>query len=385
MEPHVILIGAGGILLASLVADVFGRRLGLPRVSLLVLIGVIAGPHGLAFIPSAMRAATDLVAAFALTMVAFLLGSELSGRMLRRHGREILILSIAVVLVTVAVVCLGLLALGASVPLALLLGAIAAATDPAATREVTVETDGKADLKEVLLGIVAIDDAWGLLVFGVAAALAAAMMGNAANTVFGGALTDIGEAIVIGVLVGIPAAYLSGRIRPGKPSQSEAIGAVLVCGGMAHWLGVSYLLAAMVAGALVANLAKHHEQTFREIEHFEWPFLAVFFVLAGASLELSSALASGALGAGYIVLRFAGRVAGGWLGGALAGVPRAQAAWIGTGLMPQAGVAVGMALVAARDFPALGETILAIAIGGTVVFELIGPVLTRLAIHRGAG
>jgi NhaP-type Na+/H+ or K+/H+ antiporter len=143
MGPHVIMLGAGGTLLAGLLADTIGRRLGLPRVTLLVLIGVAAGPDGRALIPSAMRAATDLAAALALTMVAFLLGSELSRKTLRRHGREILILSVSVVMVTALVVSLGLLALGASWPLALLLRAIAVATAPAATRDVVVETQGQ--------------------------------------------------------------------------------------------------------------------------------------------------------------------------------------------------------------------------------------------------
>jgi Kef-type K+ transport system membrane component KefB len=176
--------------------------------------------------------------------------------------------------------------------------------------------------------------------------------------------------------------YLSGRLRTGEPTQLEAVGAVLVCGGLAIWVGASYLLAATVAGTLVANLSKNAEQTFSEIEHFEWPFLTVFFVLAGAMLNLPMALAAGVLGLAYLGFRLLGRLVGGVTGALMSRESADRGMWMGLGLLPQAGVAVGMALLAAAEFPDYGETILAITIGGTVIFEICGPVLTRIAQRR---
>jgi len=283
---------------------------------------------------------------------------------------------------TAIAVGLGLWLLRVSLPLVLLLAATATATAPAATRDVVVEAKAKGSFTVVLLGVVAIDDAWGLMVFGFALALAGPLLGGGPTTVVSDLSWELGGAVFVGSIIGLPAAYLSGRIRPGQPSQIEALGIVSLCGGMALWLGVSYLLAAMVAGILTANLAKHHVHSFREIEQFEWPFLVFFFVLAGATLDLRAVVASGTIGTAYIALRILGRLMGGMVGGQVAGLPGIQKRWIGLTLMPQAGIALGMALVAAREFPDLAASLVAIAVGGTMFFEIIGPIVTRIALRR---
>lgn len=164
--------------------------------------------------------------------------------------------------------------------------------------------------------------------------------------------------------------------------QSEALGVVMLCAGFSVWLGVSFLLAGMVTGAIVTNFAKHHMRPFHEIEHIEWPFMVLFFVLSGASFQLDSVHQIGLLGLAYIVLRTVSRVLAGWLGATWAGAPDQYRRWIGLALMPQAGVALGMALVASSHFPDLKETLMAITIGTTVVFELFGPALTQLALRK---
>jgi Kef-type K+ transport system membrane component KefB len=138
----------------------------------------------------------------------------------------------------------------------------------------------------------------------------------------------------------------------------------------------------MVAGATIANLAVHHNRPFHEIEHIEWPFLILFFVLAGASLHLDSLRDIGIVGIAYIVLRTLARLIGGWLGATLANAPQAHRKWIGLALVPQAGVALGMALIAGQQLPQLKETLLTTVIGTTVVFEIVGPILTQIALGR---
>jgi Kef-type K+ transport system membrane component KefB len=148
------------------------------------------------------------------------------------------------------------------------------------------------------------------------------------------------------------------------------------------WLRVSYVLAAVVMGAVVANVASHHERPFREIEGIEWPFLVIFFLLAGASLELSALTAVGWIGAAYILLRTLGKVVGAGLGVTAVGGSSGHARWLGVALLPQAGVALGLALLADQQLPESGGDVLAIVVGATVVFELIGPLGTRLALER---
>jgi Kef-type K+ transport system membrane component KefB len=163
--------------------------------------------------------------------------------------------------------------------------------------------------------------------------------------------------------------------------QPEALGLVFLTAGLCSWLSVSYLLAGLVSGTVIANVATHHDRAY-EIEHVQWPFLLLFFLMAGAVLDLGQLWAVGGLGLAYVGLRIAARVAGGWVGGILAGATPLERRWIGPALLPQAGVAVGMALVAAEQFPDWGPQIMSLTVGTTVVFELIGPPVTRLAVAR---
>ncbi|MBK9129861.1 MAG: cation:proton antiporter, partial [Phycisphaerales bacterium] len=163
-----------------------------------------------------------------------------------------------------------------------------------------------------------------------------------------------------------------------------AAGSVFVCCGVSMLLHVTYLLAAMVMGMVVVNLARHHRRPFHAIEGIERPAMVLFFVLAGASLQFAALARIGWIGAAYVVFRIVGRLVGGYAGARLSGAPPALQRWMGLALMPQAGVALGMALVASERFPDLRPTILPVTIAATVLFELSGPLLTRLAlVHAG--
>lgn len=382
MEPHFTLLALGSLLLAGLAADEIGRRTRLPRVTLLIVFGVIVGSSGLNLLPASLSSWYEFLASIALTMVAFLLGGAISRAQLQENGKEIFIVSLSVVLLTAVVVFIGLLIIGAPVPLALLLAGIATATAPAATQDAVRQLRAKGPFTNTVLGIVAIDDAWGLIVFSVILALASAIAGNGNTGALFHGIWELAGAALVGVAIGLPAAFLTGRIQSGEPMQSEALGLVLLCAGFSIWLGVSFLLAGMIAGVLVANFAKHHRRPFHEIEHIEWPFMVLFFVLSGASFQIDSVHQIGLLGLAYIVLRTVSRVIAGWLGATWAGAPDQHRRWIGLALIPQAGVALGMALVASSHFPGLKETLLAITIGTTVVFELVGPALTQLALRK---
>lgn len=382
MELYLVLIAVGGLLLSGLVADAVGRRTRLPRVTLLILFGIVAGPSVLDLLPKGLQDWYEFLASIALTMVAFLLGGTLSFNTFRRHGKEILLVSVTAVVVTAVLVALGLILAGAPPTLALLLAGIATATAPAVTQDVVRQVKAKGPFTEKLLGIVAVDDAWGLIVFSLLLVIAGAITGNGASSIVVHALWDLAGSIAVGMAVGLPAAFLTGRLRPGEPMQTEALGLVFICAGLAIWLEVSFLLAGMVAGATVVNLAKHHTRPFHEIENVEWPFMVMFFVLAGASLHFESLRHIGAVGIAYLLLRITGRILGGWLGGAAAGSTRLHRRWMGLALIPQAGVALGMALVASSHFHEFRDVLLTVTIGTTVVFELVGPLLTQLAIQK---
>lgn len=378
-----LLITFGLILGIGLAADFLGRRTRLPRVTLLLLFGVVIGPGGLDLIPGLFVAQFDLIASITLVMVGFLLGEKLTLRRLRTHGQEILAISLASALGTAMVVTLGLWLAGAPLPMALLLGGIASATDPAATVDVVEQEHARSPFSRLLLSVVAIDDAWGLIIFSLCAAAATGLASAAMDAeLLTHAATEILGAIGLGLAIGVPGAALSGRIRAGEPILTEALALVFLCGGLALYLEVSFLIAAMVMGATVANLARHHDRPFHAISAVDWPVMILFFVLAGASLETDAILTAGTIGAAYVVLRIIGKIASGWLGGRLGHTRKIHGRWIGVALLPQAGVAMGMALVASSQLPEYRQEILSIAIGSTVLFELAGPFATRLALAK---
>jgi Kef-type K+ transport system membrane component KefB len=379
-----MLISLGCIFLAGLVFDAVGRRTRLPRVTLLLVFGFAIGPSGLDALPEITGQWFPAVADIALLMIGFLLGGRLTRSELREHGREVIVFSVVVVGVTFAIVAAGLLAIGVTPVVALLLAAIATATAPAAVMDVVHEARAESRFARTLLAIVAVDDVWGLILFSVALAVGLTLQGDGASAVVVHAAWDLGGALLLGVGLGIPMAYLTGRVEPGEPSLYEALGLVFLCGGLARWLEVSFLLAAVALGTTVANLARHHNRPFHAVEGIEWPFMVLFFVLAGAALDVSALASVGPWFIAYLILRIAGRLAGGWLGGCLPPGDAQLRRWLGVAMLPQAGVALGMALVASQRFPSVGEAILLVVVAGTVFFEVIGPIATRFALERTA-
>jgi len=382
MDLPLVLITLGALFLLGLVADEVGRRTRLPRVTLLLAIGVAAGSSGFDLLPEETQRWYDLLAITALTMVAFLLGGSLRRDALVRNGRTILAVSVMVVLATIAIVGAGLWMLGFGLTLSLILAAIGTATDPAATADVIRQAGAKAEFAAKLKGIVAIDDAWGLLAFSLVLVVVGTLNGDVGLSPLRSAGWEIGGALALGLGIGLPTAFASGRLRRGEPMQTEALGVVFLTAGVSIWLEVSFLIAGMTVGATVVNLARHHNRAFHEIEQIEWPFMVLFFIIAGASLQTDRLAEVGWIGAAYILLRILARLAGGWMGGWIGGAPKVERRWFGVALLPQAGVALGMALVAADRFPEMGQTILTLTIGTTVVFELLGPLVTLLALRR---
>ncbi len=369
----IALVTLGAIFLAGLAAEIVAGRTRLPRVTLLLLIGVCVGPLGFGLFPEASAGWFPFIADLALVMVAFLLGGELTLALFREHGRAVLVISLVVVVLTAAIVAAGLLMLGWPIPVALLLAAIATSTDPAAVSDVVREANARGPLTKTLLGVVAMSFALAVVVgFG---------SPEAARVVALDGFIELAGAVLVGGVLGVPLALLSGRVRSGEPTQAEALGGVLLCGGVALMFEVSFLLAAMTMGVVVANVGRHHRRPFRAIEGIEWSFLVLFFVLSGASLQMAELGTAAELTLGYVLLRLLGRVVGGWLGSLLSGrSPSART--LGVALLPQAGIAIGMALVVSQRVPEVGGVILIATVAGTIVFEILGPIFTRLVVVR---
>ena len=287
MDAHSkFLLTLGAILLLGLVTDFLGRHTPLPRVTLMLIFGVIIGKDVFNLIPTLFIDHFELIADMTLVMIGFLLGGKINIDTLKRTKQQILWISISAAVATTVIVCIGLMLIGTPFEIALLLGCIATATAPAATIDVVTELEYEGPFTNLLLSIVALDDAWGLIIFSIGLAVVAAISGvHDATSFILGVGIEIGGAIVLGLLIGLPGVYLTGRIRSEQPMLIEALGLVFVCGGLAIWLGISFLIASMVMGATIANLARHHEYPFHAIEGIEWPFLVIFFTVAGECIK----------------------------------------------------------------------------------------------------
>ncbi|TVP59250.1 MAG: sodium:proton exchanger, partial [Halomonadaceae bacterium] len=278
----------GIILLLSLAAYWAGERLHVPRGTLLVLVGILFGPQVLD-LPLANGAEHfSLITLMALAMVGFLLGERLYWKALRRGTSALVIGSVATLVTTLVVSVTVWLATG-DLAAALILGAIAPATAPVATLDVLHEAGAQGRLTRVLTQIVAIDDVWTAVLFTLLLVAAEISLGASVQlSEIAAGLLELGGAVLLGVLLGLPMAWLTGRLSQGEPSILEAAGFVFLAAGLASWLGLSYLLTCIVMGAVVANVAKHHVRPFRSIKGIADPFMFVFFFLAGFQLELSA-------------------------------------------------------------------------------------------------
>ncbi len=379
---HMMFLTLGAMFVIGLGAHLIGQRTPVPRVTLLLISGLVAGQMG--WIPERITESYEFLSITALTLVAFLLGGALKASTLKTTGKRVFTISLCIVFVTLAVVSAGLIALGTDPALAVVLAGIASATAPAATTDVIRQSGIRNDFTRTVEAVVAVDDAWGLMAFSLCLSFATMGVAGGAESAGIPVIREIGGAVVLGMVIGLPGALLTGRIGDGEPLEVEALALVFLTAGLALWAEVSFLIAGMVAGAIIVNMASHHDRAFHEIEHIQWPFMVLFFLLAGALLDIDALGAIGVIGVAYMVLRIAARILGGWMGARLGGAPAAERRYYGVALLPQAGVAVGMALIAAPALPAYGDQIIALTIGTTIAFELFGPVLTLWSVRKTA-
>jgi Kef-type K+ transport system membrane component KefB len=379
-----ILLVLGSLFLLGLVADLVGRFTFLPRVTLLLIGGVAIGQAGLSLLPAHfVDTWFPPLTSIALALIGFLLGQQLSLASLRKRGKVVVGISMMKAVGAALVVGLALLVLGVDPIIALLLAGISTATDPAATYDIVHEIDAKGEFAETLLSIVALDDVWGLLIFILMLAGADVLIGTnpVAASVFAGFL-NIAGSIALGVALGVPMAYLTGRIRQGEPTLIEALGFVLLGAGIAEWLSMTPILTAMVMGSTVASLAKHHDRPFHAIEGIEWPFMILFFVLAGASLRIDALSLVSGIAITYLIARGIGTYFGARFGGYITEANPTIRRWIGLALFPQAGVAIGMALLASQRFPETASVLLPVTLASTVILETFAPVISRGALRK---
>ncbi|MFH1848086.1 MAG: cation:proton antiporter [Candidatus Omnitrophota bacterium] len=381
-----IILSVGVIFLMGLVAAKFAGKIRVPSVTGYLLLGILIGPAALDVVSEGLLSVSGGISNVVLGLIAFGMGQNFSIASFRRIGKSVIWISVMAACVPWILITCGLwLLLGQPFYLALLFGAIGAATAPAATIMVVREHKSRGTFTDTLLGVVAVDDAWCLIVFAVSLAIAQALHAHTPHHLF---LTQVALESVFAicgafVLGGIMAFLLSFASRYVHTSMELLIcmlGFLLLTTGLAIYLNISALLANMFLGAVLANTNKTNLGYFDIIKNIDSPLYLIFFVVAGANLEVASLARIGMLGGGYIVLRFLGKIIGAYIGGVISKAGRRVTKFLGLGLMPQAGVALGCALIAKASFPRAGELLFTTILATTIIYEIIGPMLTRYSL-----
>jgi len=365
------------------------KKLKIPTITAYVVLGIVLSPSVLNVLSVDLLSGSDVISNIVLGIIAFSLGESFSLTTLRRVGKAVIGISITGAIVPWFFVAFALWFLfGQPFYIALIFGAIASATDPAAIVTITQEYKSKGDFTDTLLGVVAIDDAWGLMIFGLSLALANSFIHD--NGHFIGVIKDISRAfaeilgsLAMGAVVALIFNKFSGFIRTSKDRLIYTLGFLFLTIGSALVVHFSILLSCIAFGAVLINTNKLSYDFFRSLREIDSPLYLIFFVLAGASLKINVLGSAIFLTFGYIIFRVAGKIAGAFLGSKFVSASPVIRQYIGLALIPQAGVALACALVAKHVIGgSWGDKILLITIASTVFFELIGPWITKKSLVK---
>jgi len=385
-----IIFGAGILLVCGFFGGKLAQRLKLPSITGYIATGLVLGPSVLALVPDTVTVQLEPIPHIALGLIAISIGGRFSIRQIKRLGRDTVSITFFQLMATFGIVAGLLRAFNAPLPMALMLGAIASATAPAATVAVISEYKAKGRMTDTLLATVALDDAGCVMLFSLTAAICAVLAGETTRGIFGAAVIKPLWELAGSVLIGFAMGYIVHRLVVNRRDRNEIIvivlGFVLFSSAITMDMHLSPLMTNMVAGLVLVNLSSKNERVFRMLEPLEAPVYAAFFALAGTQLDLRLLASIGGLGCIYIVARFAGKYSGALLGASVARSAPAIRKYLGLCLFPQAGVAIGLVMIA-QQTPAFASSphalqMVTIVLASVLVNELIGPPIARYAIFK---
>jgi len=382
------ILGVGFILFTGLLSAKIIKKIKFPAVTAYLLLGILIGPSVLKLVSESILGSSGLISNIVLGIIAFGIGQNFSRFHLRHIGKSIIWISIleacgAWVLVTSVFYFL----LRQPFYISLIFGAIASATAPAATVMVVREYRARGNFTDTLLGVVAIDDAWCLIIFAISLAISQAIYAHAVATsflvkVFFNALLNISGSFILGAFMAILLSIFYRIVRTQAELLILTLGLIFLNIGIAIWLNLSVLLSSMFLGAVLVNLNRYSFKFFDSLKMIDSPLFLLFFVLAGANLEIGILSKISLIGFSYLIFRVAGKMLGANLGAKISNATNSVRKYLGYALIPQAGVALGCALIIKGDFPQVGNMIFTTIVATTVIYELIGPLCTKYALRK---
>ncbi len=391
----------GVLLITGMILGELAEKALLPKVSGYIIAGILLHPEVTGFIRPDFIHRTEPLINIALAFITFSIGGTLSFERIRRTGKVILTItlfeSIFAYLSVFVVLFFAIhffnpqeLSWPTVLVMGLVLGSLAAPTDPSATLAVTQEYKAEGDVSTTILGVAAFDDIMGILLYTLTLSFAGAYLGEGGEGI-GATLVELGIEIGGALLTGAIVGFLFNRVSRYFKKETEGalivilLAMISICYGTAAWLGFDELLGTMAMGMIVVNFHQHQQKVFSIIERYtdELVFV-VFFTLSGLHLQFSALSGSMAFIAFFVVARALGKFSGTGLGGRLTHAPEKVRKYTAGGLFPQGGIVIGLALLLSKqeEMAAFSSFIISIVIGAAIIHEVIGPVLARLALKK---
>ncbi len=379
---YVAIIILMGMIMARLVS-----MLKLPNVTGYLIAGVLIGPSLLNLVPREISTNLGIISEAALGFIAYSIGSEINFNHLKKVGKSLITITFFEAVFPIVLVTLTMIfVFKQPISFALVIGAIASATAPASTIMIIKQYKAKGPVVDTLLPVVAMDDAIAIISFGVAFTIAKSFMKvgvefSIVQAIFM-PIWEILLALIVGFIFGFILCYMIPKIKGEDELLSAVIVSLFMAIGFAEFLNVSTLLVCMMVGITVSNLAHNSIRAISIINRITPPIYIAFFTLAGVELDLGVLRYAGLMGIGYVVVRSLGKAIGASIGAKLTNADKMVQRYLGLTLLPQAGVAIGLSMIAQTVMPEFGTTIRTIILASTVIYELIGPVIAKTALVK---
>lgn len=351
--------------------------------------GIILGPDVLGFI-HLTPVETETMTNVALGFVAFIIGGELTFSILRKTGKSIIAIIIGESFGAFFIVFFGIYILTNNLPLSVIFAAMAPASAPAGTVAVLQEYKAKGKLTNAILAVVGFDDGLAILIYAFSIAILSVIISgvfSVSNILFV-PLMDIGSALLIGGAIGVIFAFIFKRLIEREEIIALSLTAIFITTGLSVLFDVSLILACMTMGIVIINLyPQDNKPVFENIKSISLPVYILFFVIAGMNLHLGLLISIGAIGLVYIICRTLGLISGSYISALVSKADPVIRNNLGLGILSQAGVAIGLSLIASNKlaelgYPEIGSVVVTTIAATTVVFEIIGPLSARFAITR---
>ncbi|MBN2372187.1 cation:proton antiporter [bacterium] len=397
-------LAVGILIIIGYLGGMAAKKVKFPRISGYIFIGMLLGVSFLNIISQeVIHGGLNIITDITLGIIAYLVGGSMSIDSLRRVRKDIAWISFfealgAWIFVTFIILFIGPLIVRLNIediifsqtylPMAIILGAVSLATAPAATIAIIREYKSRGPLTTILMGVVTLDDAYAIIGTAIALSIANAfIMGIESFSVYQLMITPLFEiigSVVIGAIFAVALMGMS-RFAPNKQALLAIVfGMIMLSAGVAKLLRLSPLLVNIAMGFVIVNRMSYNKDMFLVIDDIEDLIFAAFFTLAGAHLNLAIMRVAWTLSLLIIIGRFSGKLVGSRLGASISGAPPQVKKYLGFGLLPKAGVTLGLILLASEipAFQGFGEVMVNGVLGSVVINELISPPLVKFAIFK---